>query len=52
MKVKQELSEKISLAGITRVTGVSETWLQTYVNKKYNNIPKKVEIKKKVVLKW
>ncbi len=45
--VDKLLLEKISLAGIARVTGVSETWLQTYVNKKYDNIPKKVKIKKK-----
>ena len=28
------LLEKISLAGISRVTGVSEKWLQDYVNSK------------------
>ena len=41
------LAERISLAGIARVTGVSERWLQNYVNEKYENIPKKVDIKKK-----
>ena len=40
------LAERISLAGIARVTGVSERWLQNYVNEKYENIPKKVDIKK------
>ncbi|OQW94946.1 MAG: hypothetical protein BWK79_04105 [Beggiatoa sp. IS2] len=35
------LLERLSLAAIARVTGVSEQWLQTYVNKKYDNIPKK-----------
>ncbi len=29
------LLERISLAGIARVVGVSESWLQCYVNKKY-----------------
>jgi hypothetical protein len=29
------LLEKISLAGIARVCDVSETWLQDYVNRKY-----------------
>ena len=38
------LLEKIPLAGIARVTGVSERWLQKYVNKKYENIPRKVTI--------
>ena len=28
------LQERLSLAGIARVTGVSERWLQTYVNAK------------------
>jgi hypothetical protein len=31
------LLERISLAGIPRVTQVSEQWLQTYVNDKYAN---------------
>ena len=29
------LLERVSLAGIVRVTGVSSQWLQTYVNRKY-----------------
>ena len=41
------LSERISLAGIARIIGVSERWLQNYVNDKYENIPKKVNVKKK-----
>ena len=40
------LLERISLAGIARVVGVSERWLQNYVNKKYDNIPKQVDVKK------
>jgi insertion element IS1 protein InsB len=31
------LLERVSLAGIVRVTGVSSQWLQTYVNGKYKN---------------
>ena len=41
------LLERISLAGISRVMKVSEQWLQTYVNDKYDNIIKKVDVKKK-----
>jgi len=36
------LLEKIALAGIVRVTGVSERWLQKYVNEKYKNVPKQI----------
>ena len=38
------LLEKLPLAGIARITGVSERWLQTYVNKLYTSISKKVEV--------
>ncbi len=41
------LYEKIPLAGICRVTGVSETWLQSYVNKKYESVPKQVNVSNK-----
>ena len=41
------LLEKISLAGIARVTDVSEKWLQDYVNAKYDNIPKQVTVAQK-----
>ncbi len=37
------LSEKISLAGICRVLGISESRLQSYVNEKYKHIKKKPE---------
>ena len=40
------LLERISLAGIARVTGVSERWLQYYVNRIYEDTPRRVEIKK------
>lgn len=38
------LLEKLPLAGIARVTGVSERWLQTYVNAKYDNVAKQVDV--------
>ena len=38
------LLEKLPLAGIARVTGVSERWLQTYVNTKVDAINKQVEV--------
>lgn len=41
------LLERLSLAGITRVTGVSEQWLQTYVNTKYEATPQQVEVEEK-----
>ena len=41
------LLEKISLAGIARVTDVSEKWLQDYVNTKYDKIPKQVIVSQK-----
>lgn len=40
------LLEKIPLAGIARVTGVSERWLQSYVNDKYSQQPQEVNVKK------
>ncbi len=41
------LLERLSLAGITRITGVSEQWLQTYVNKKYKMTPQQIKIEEK-----
>jgi len=41
------LLERLSLAGICRVTGVSSSWLQKYVNKKYAEIEQEVNITKK-----
>ena len=38
------LLERISLAGIARVTQVSEPWLQTYVNEKYAQVPRQVQV--------
>ena len=42
--IERLLLEKISLAGIARVLKISERWLQTYVNEKYKNIEKKINI--------
>ncbi len=41
------LLEKISLAGIVRVTGVSERWLQYYVNQKLGAVKREVQITSK-----
>ncbi|HLP91436.1 MAG TPA: IS1 family transposase [Nostocaceae cyanobacterium] len=41
------LLERIPLAGIARVTGVSRTWLQDYVNKKYADVELQVKVSPK-----
>ncbi|WP_319423053.1 IS1 family transposase [Pleurocapsa sp. FMAR1] len=41
------LLEKIPLAGIARVTEVSEPWLQSYVNAKYESVSQQVKVKNK-----
>lgn len=41
------LLEKIPLAGIARVVGVSEPWLQSYVNEKYQNVSRHVKVRTK-----
>lgn len=41
------LLEKLSLAGIARVTGVSERWLQNYVNELYQTVPRQAEVRGK-----
>jgi transposase-like protein len=38
------LFERLSLAGIVRVTGVSAQWLQTYVNAKYATPPQVTDV--------
>ncbi len=45
--IEKLLLERISLEGIRRVTGVSGSWLQRYVNQKYEEVPKQVEVKDK-----
>jgi transposase-like protein len=41
------LLEKIPLAGIARVTGISEDYLQEYVNKKYAAVPREARVRAK-----
>lgn len=41
------LLERLSLAGIVCVTGVSELWLQRYVNGKYAAVPRQVTVRAK-----
>jgi transposase-like protein len=41
------LLERIPSAGITRVAGVSEPWLQNYVNAKYQTVPQQVSVRAK-----
>jgi len=38
------LLERVSLAGIVRVTDVSARWLQYYVNAKYASVPRSVTV--------
>ncbi|HEY0736338.1 MAG TPA: IS1 family transposase [Herpetosiphonaceae bacterium] len=42
--VDKLLLERVSLAGIVRVTGVSARWLQYYVNQKYEGPPRRAEV--------
>jgi len=42
-----QLLERISLAGIARVTGVSKKWLQDYVNAKYASVERQVKVSAK-----
>ena len=41
------LLERLPLEGIARVAEVSEPWLQSYVNQKYETVPKRVKSKPK-----
>lgn len=43
------LQERLALAAIVRITGVSAKWLQSYVNEKYEQTHKEVMVTKKVV---
>jgi IS1 family transposase/transposase-like protein len=45
--IEKLLLERISLAGMARVVGVSMTWLQNYVNNKYAQIPREVKVSEK-----
>ena len=46
-RIDKLLLEKLPLAGIARVEDVSETWLQAYVNEKYEVVAKQVQVKAK-----
>ncbi len=39
------LLEKIPLAGIARVTGISADYLQEYVNRQYETVPREVQVR-------
>ena len=41
------LLERVPIAGIARVVSVSESWLQSYVNHKYEQQPEIIEVNKK-----
>ena len=41
------LLERISLRGLQRVTGVSWSWLQDYVNNKFSQVPRQTTVSKK-----
>lgn len=45
--VDKLLLERISIAGISRVTGISEVWLQKYINRKYEETPKEAQLQEK-----
>lgn len=45
--VDKLLLERLSLAGIARVTGVSPRWLQTYVNQKLESVPDDLSVSPK-----
>lgn len=46
-QIDRLLLEKIPLAGIARAVQVSESWLQSYVNQKYEAVEKRVRVKQK-----
>jgi len=45
--IDKPLLEKLSLAGIARATGVSQPWLQSYVNAKYEAVSQQVKVSSK-----
>lgn len=45
--INKLLLEKLPLAGIARVSGVSERWLQSYVNQLYQQVPHQAQLKAK-----
>lgn len=45
--IERLLLEKIPLAGIARALDISCTWLQKYVNKKYESTPREIRVSEK-----
>ncbi len=43
-QIDKLLLERLPLAGIVRVTGVSARWLQSYVNAKYAAVPQVADV--------
>jgi transposase-like protein len=43
--INKLLLEKIPLAGIARVAGISEAYLQAYVNRTYETVPREVRVR-------
>jgi insertion element IS1 protein InsB len=43
--IDQLLLEEIPLAGIARVTGISADYLQEYVNRQYELVPREVQVR-------
>ena len=48
--VDKLILEKIPISGTSRVTKISEPWLQQYINQKYEHVPQQIDISKKGVL--
>jgi len=46
-RIDKLLLEKLPLADIARVEGVSESWLQSYVNQKYQGVRQEVRVTEK-----
>jgi len=42
--INKLLLERIPLAGIVRATGVSDTWLQAFVNSKFKAVPRQIKV--------
>jgi transposase-like protein len=43
--INKRLLERIPLAGIARVAGLSEDYLQAYVNRKYELVPREARVR-------
>lgn len=45
--VDKLLLERVPMAGIARVTGISDVWVQRYVNRVFKEVPKQAAIAEK-----